>query len=82
MKLSQDEIRRIKRDAGRYDDAPSLKEYIEMMEENQPEHDDIGVIEFEAGRPRQAKIPTLAYDGLEIDLLFTVFDGSVSAVVP
>jgi predicted transcriptional regulator len=31
---------------------------------------DIGVIEFEGGEPGRAKKPTLAYDGLEIDIPF------------
>jgi len=39
MKLSTDEIDRIKSEAKQNDDAPSLEEYIETMEEYQPEHD-------------------------------------------
>jgi predicted transcriptional regulator len=53
-----------------------------QVHRNLTELDSIGVIEFEAGGPGGAKTPTLAYDGLEIDLPFAGSDGSVDAAAP
>jgi predicted transcriptional regulator len=41
-----------------------------QVHRNLSELEDIGVIEFEDGGPGGAKTPTLAYDGLEISILF------------
>lgn len=41
-----------------------------QVHRNLGELEDIGVIEFEGGGPGRAKKPTLAYDGLEIDIPF------------
>jgi len=48
-----------------------------QVHRNLTELDSIGVIEFEGGGPGSAKTPTLAYDGLEIDLPFTTSAESV-----
>lgn len=53
-----------------------------QVHQNLTELDDIGIIAFEGGGPGQAKTPTLAYDGLEIDLPFTDADSTVGAAVP
>jgi len=53
-----------------------------QVHRNLTELDSIGVIEFEGGGPGSAKAPTLAYDGLEIDLPFTASEESVSAASP
>jgi len=50
-----------------------------QVHRNLTELDAIGVIEFEGGEPGSAKAPTLAYDGLEIDLPFTASEESVGA---
>jgi predicted transcriptional regulator len=49
---------------------------------NLSELEDIGIIEFEGGGFGQAKKPVLAYDGLEIDILFADSDDSVGTVSP
>jgi len=53
-----------------------------QVHQNLTELDAIGVIEFEAGGPGGAKTPTLAYDGLEIDLPFTASDEGADAAAP
>jgi predicted transcriptional regulator len=53
-----------------------------QVHRNLSELDDIGVIEFEGGGPGRAKKPSLAYDGLEIDIPFTDADEGVGTAVP
>jgi len=53
-----------------------------QVHRNLTELDSIGVIEFEGGGPGSAKTPTLAYDGLEIDLPFTTSAESVGTAAP
>ena len=53
-----------------------------QVHRNLTELDSIGVIEFEGGGPGSAKTPTLAYDGLEIDLPFTASAESVGTAAP
>jgi predicted transcriptional regulator len=53
-----------------------------QVHRNLTELNDIGVIEFEGGGSGRAKTPTLAYDGLEIDLPFTASNSSVDAAAP
>ena len=53
-----------------------------QVHRNLSELDDIGVIEFEGGGSGKAKKPTLAYDGLEIDIPFTQSNGNVGAAAP
>jgi predicted transcriptional regulator len=53
-----------------------------QVHRNLSELEDIGVIEFEGGEPGRAKKPTLAYDGLEIDISFTGSDPNISAAPP
>jgi len=53
-----------------------------QVHRNLTELEDIGVIEFEGGGPGRAKKPTLAYDGLEIDIPFVGSDESVGATAP
>jgi predicted transcriptional regulator len=53
-----------------------------QVHRNLSELEDIGVIEFEGGGPGRAKKPTLAYDGLEIDIPFAGSDESVGATAP
>ncbi|ERH00770.1 MAG: putative transcriptional regulator [Halonotius sp. J07HN6] len=53
-----------------------------QVHRNLTELDAIGVIEFEESGPGQAKTPTLAYDGLEIDLPFTAMDENIDAAAP
>jgi len=53
-----------------------------QVHRNLSELEDIGVIEFEGGGSGQAKKPTLAYDGLEIDIPFAGSNGSVGAAAP
>ncbi|MFB6293023.1 MAG: transcriptional regulator [Halonotius sp.] len=53
-----------------------------QVHRNLTELDAIGVIELEGGGPGKAKTPTLAYDGLEIDLPFTAMDESLDAAAP
>lgn len=67
----------------------SIREAAERVERdykqvhrNLSELEDIGVIEFEGGGSGQAKKPTLAYDGLEIDIPFAGSNGSVGAAAP
>ena len=42
----------------------------------------IGVIEFEGGGSGRAKRPVLAYDGLEIDILFAGSEDTVDTAAP
>lgn len=67
----------------------SIREAAELVERdykqvhrNLSELADIGVIEFEGGGAGQAKTPTLAYDGLEIDIPFADSDGNAGAAAP
>ncbi|AXR79854.1 HVO_A0114 family putative DNA-binding protein [Natrarchaeobaculum sulfurireducens] len=67
----------------------SIREAAELVEpdykqvhRNLSELEDIGVIEFEGGGSGQAKKPTLAYDGLEIDIPFAGSNGNVGAAAP
>ena len=67
----------------------SIREAAELVERdykqvhrNLSELEDIGVIEFEGGGSGQAKKPTLAYDGLEIDIPFAGANGSVGTAAP
>ena len=53
-----------------------------QVHRNLSELDDIGVIEFDGGGSGQAKKPTLAYDGLEIEIPFAGADGDVGAAAP
>jgi len=53
-----------------------------QVHRNLTELNDIGVIEFEGGGSGRAKTPTLAYDGLEIDLPFTASSVSSDAAAP
>jgi predicted transcriptional regulator len=53
-----------------------------QVHRNLSELEDIGVIELEGGGSGQAKQPTLAYDGLEIDIPFTRSGGSVDTAAP
>ena len=53
-----------------------------QVHRNLTELDSIGVIEFEGGGPGSAKTPTLAYDGLEIDLPFTTSAENVGTAAP
>lgn len=50
-----------------------------QVHQNLTELNNIGVIDFEGDGPGQAKAPTLAYDGLEINLPFTASGGSLDA---
>jgi predicted transcriptional regulator len=53
-----------------------------QVHRNLSELEDIGVIEFEGSGSGNAKKPTLAYDGLEIDIPFTQSDGNLGAAAP
>jgi predicted transcriptional regulator len=53
-----------------------------QVHRNLSELADIGVIEFEGGGAGKAKTPTLAYDGLEIDIPFAGSNDDVGAAVP
>jgi predicted transcriptional regulator len=53
-----------------------------QVHRNLTELEDIGVIEFEESGAGQSKKPHLAFDGLEIDILFSDTDGSVDVAVP
>jgi len=53
-----------------------------QVHRNLTELDDIGVIEFEGGGAGHAKKPKLAYDGLEIDILFVGSNENVGAAAP
>lgn len=53
-----------------------------QVHRNLSELEDIGVIEFDGGGSGQAKQPTLAYDGLEIDIPFGGSNGNVGAAAP
>lgn len=53
-----------------------------QVHRNLSELEDIGVIEFEGGGSGQAKTPTLAYDGLKIDIPFAGSNGSVGTAAP
>lgn len=53
-----------------------------QVHRNLSELDDIGIIEFEDSDTGQAKKPTLAYDGLEIDIPFAGSNGNIDTVAP
>jgi predicted transcriptional regulator len=53
-----------------------------QVHRNLSELADIGVIEFDGGGAGQAKKPTLAYDGLEIDIPFPGADGRSGTATP
>jgi len=53
-----------------------------QVHRNLSELHDIGVVEFEGGGAGRAKKPTLAYDGLEIDIPFVEEDRSVDTAAP
>jgi predicted transcriptional regulator len=53
-----------------------------QVHRNLSELEDIGVIEFEGGGSGKAKKPTLAYDGLEIDIPFAQSNGNVGTAAP
>lgn len=53
-----------------------------QVHQNLTELADIGVIEFAGGGPGRAKQPTLAYDGLEIDIPFDRTSASVETSAP
>ena len=53
-----------------------------QVHRNLTELDDIGVIEFKDGDTGQAKIPTLASDGLKIDTPFARLNGNIGTAVP
>lgn len=53
-----------------------------QVHRNLTELNDIGVIEFEGGGSGKAKKPTLAYDGLEIDIPFAGADGGGGPAAP
>ncbi|WP_136688640.1 HVO_A0114 family putative DNA-binding protein [Halorhabdus amylolytica] len=53
-----------------------------QVHRNLSELEDIGVIEFDGDGAGQAKKPTLAYDGLEIDIPFAGSSGNVDAATP
>ena len=67
----------------------SIREAAELVDRdykqvhrNLSELEDIGVIELEGSGPGQAKRPTLAYDGLEIDIPFAGPSRSAGAKAP
>jgi len=67
----------------------SIREAAELVDRdykqvhrNLSELADIGIIEFEGGRPGKAKKPVLSYDGLEIDIPFPRADGDAGAMAP
>jgi predicted transcriptional regulator len=67
----------------------SIREAAELVErdykqvyQNLTELADIDVIEFEGGGAGKAKRPTLAYDGLEIDIPFPNSTGNADAAAP
>ena len=62
--------------------ADTVNRDYKQVHRNLSELEDIGVIEFEGGGSGQAKKPKLAYDGLEIDILFGGSDESIGAAVP
>jgi predicted transcriptional regulator len=53
-----------------------------QVHRNLGELEDIGVVEFESVGPGNARRPTLAYDGLEVDIPFTDSDGSADTAAP
>jgi len=53
-----------------------------QVHRNLSELEDIGVIGFEGGGSGKPKKPTLAYDGIEIDIPFTGSDDNASAAAP
>ena len=70
-------------------DPESIREAADLVDRdykqvhrNLSELEDIGVIDFEGGGPGRAKTPTLAYDGLDIDIPFTDSDRGVGASAP
>jgi predicted transcriptional regulator len=67
----------------------SIREAAELVDRdykqvhrNLSELADIDVIEFEGGGAGKAKRPTLAYDGLEIDIPFADSTNNVGAAAP
>jgi predicted transcriptional regulator len=67
----------------------SIREASELVDRdykqvhrNLSELDDIGVIEFKSSGSGQAKKPTLAYDGLEIDIPFSRPNRDVGEAAP
>lgn len=54
----------------------------EQVHRNLSELDDIGVIKFKSNGSGQAKKPTLAYDGLEIDIPFSRPNRDVGEAAP
>ncbi|WP_158855575.1 transcriptional regulator [Halorhabdus sp. CUG00001] len=70
-------------------DPASISEAAELVDRdykqvhrNLSELEDIGVLEFEGSGSGQAKKPTLAYDGLEIDIPFAGSSGNVDTAAP
>lgn len=71
------------------DEPESIREAADLVDRdykqvhrNLTELESIGVIEFEGGGQGRSKEPTLAYDGLEIDIPFTDVDGTVDRAAP
>ncbi|MDF9748474.1 hypothetical protein NDI89_23190 [Natrinema sp. S1CR25-10] len=67
----------------------SIREAADLVERdykqvhrNLSELEDIGIIELKNDRPGQAKKPKLAYDSLEIDILFAESNGSIGSAAP
>lgn len=67
----------------------SIREAAELVDRdykqvhrNLTELETIGVIGFDGGEPGQAKTPTLAYDGIEIDIPFDRSTGDASPAAP
>lgn len=67
----------------------SIREAAELVDRdykqvhrNLTELESIGVIGFDGGEPGQAKTPTLAYDGIEIDIPFDRDAGDASPAAP
>lgn len=70
-------------------DPDSIRDAAELVDRdykqvhrNLTELEDIGVIEFESTQSGRAKKPTLAYDGLEIDIPFADSDRNTDAAAP
>jgi predicted transcriptional regulator len=70
-------------------DPGSIREAADLVDRdykqvhrNLAELEDIGVIEFDGGGPGRAKTPTLAYDGLEIDIPFAGSKGRPGTATP
>ena len=62
--------------------ADAVDRDYKQVHRNLSELEDVGVIEFEGGSAGTAKKPTLAYDGLEIDIPFAGSDGGVGTAAP